>query len=107
MQAHADERPAVAVLPVEVDAHAFEVIGRGRKIGRFPDVRLKILQEPCAERLEVAPGHKFQPDLGRLPRLGKVGNERHEIFPFLRALCKGDEEPRHEIGAVVEEVVLL
>ena len=107
MQAHADERPAVAVVPVEVDAHTFKVIRRGRKIGRFPDVLPKILQEPCAEHLEVAPGHKLQPDLGRLPRLGKVGNERRQVFPFLRALCKGDEKAGHEIGAVVKEVVFL
>ena len=95
------------MLPVEIDTHALEIVWSGRQIGRFFDVIGKILQKPGTERLKIAPWNELQPDLCRLGGLGKIGNELHEVFSFLRAFGKGDEKAGHEIGAVVEEIVLL
>ena len=49
VQAHADERPALAVVFVEVDAHALVAVGRKREPVRFGDVCPELVEDACSQ----------------------------------------------------------
>ena len=106
MQAHPHERPAVAVFLVEIQADAFVIFGRGGGVGEGLCICREIAYHPLAQRLEVAVLFKADARLFRLFRLGQVFDEIGQLPARPALFCKGDEQPRHEIGAVVEKIVL-
>ena len=84
VQAHAQQRPAVARVRCKVDAHALAVVGsEASGEGDVLRVGREVGDDARAQRLEVAPGHEGKAHFRRLRGLGQVGDERHQILSLL------------------------
>ena len=58
VQAQPHQRPAIAVLLIEIQAYSLVVFGRGGNVRKSRRVRFELLDYTIAQRFEIAPLHK-------------------------------------------------
>jgi len=106
VQRKAQQEPAVAVVGVQVDAHALVIVGGDGPAGLVGGVGLQFVQHLLAAGLEVL-GEDVQAQLLALGGLGQIVDEGGQGVPLLLAPGQLDEQLGDQVSAVVQEVVFL